>query len=190
MNMNAYDFDRTIYKKDSSVEIYVFLLKKKPTLAFLCLPVQIVAWVGYFLKLLTKEEMKARYFCFLKHVDVEGFLDEFVDREIGKIGQWYLERRNAGDVIISASPRFLVERFAERLGVEHVIASEVDKHSGAFLSKNCHGEEKVRRFYEEFPAGKVEEFYSDSLSDAPMARIAQKAFLVKGEEVVEWEKEG
>ena len=33
---------------------------------------------------------------------------------------------------------------------------------------------------------KIEEFYSDSRADTPLAEIAQKAFLVKGERLENW----
>ncbi|MBQ5641996.1 MAG: hypothetical protein IIV05_09365, partial [Ruminococcus sp.] len=51
----------------------------------------------------------------------------------------------------------------------------------------CHGAEKVRRFREQFGDAVTDAFYSDSHSDDPMAKIAQKAFMVKGEECKPWE---
>ena len=55
----------------------------------------------------------------------------------------------------------------------------MDKKTGKIIGNNCHDKEKVRRFYERFPDGHTENFYSDSLSDTPMAEIADNAFLVK-----------
>ena len=34
---------------------------------------------------------------------------------------------------------------------------------------------------EEYPDAEVEQFYSDSLHDTPLARLAREAFLVKGD---------
>ena len=62
----------------------------------------------------------------------------------------------------------------------------VDLHTGRYLGPNCHGEEKVRRFREAFPGAQVDTFYSDSHSDDPMARIARKAVLVRGEKLLPW----
>ena len=67
---------------------------------------------------------------------------------------------------------------AERLGV-WLIATPMDKRTGKIEGRNCHDEEKVRRFRAEYPGAEVEEFFSDSLSDTPMARLAKRAFLVK-----------
>ena len=66
------------------------------------------------------------------------------------------------------------------------MASRVDKHTGVYSGINCHGKEKVRRFREKFPQGKIGEFYSDSYSDSPLAEIADKAFMVDGEKVTKW----
>ncbi|MBQ7745742.1 MAG: polysaccharide biosynthesis protein GtrA, partial [Ruminococcus sp.] len=60
------------------------------------------------------------------------------------------------------------------------------KYTGIYDGVNCHGKEKVRRFYEVFPDRKIEEFYSDSYSDSPLAEIADKAFMVDGEKVTKW----
>ena len=55
----------------------------------------------------------------------------------------------------------------------------MDIHSGKISGENCHDEEKVRRFYEVYPDGEIDAFYSDSLADTPLASIAKHAFLVK-----------
>ena len=59
--------------------------------------------------------------------------------------------------------------------------------SGKYIGENCHGKEKVRRFREEFGEAQIDAFYSDSHSDDPMAETAKKAFLIKGEEILDWE---
>ena len=97
-----------------------------------------------------------------------------------------MKQKKSDDVIISASPEFLLEPIIKKLDISTLIASRVDKHTGLYDGINCHGKEKVRRFYEVFPDGKIDEFYSDSYSDTPLAEIADKAYIVKGEELSEW----
>ena len=89
-------------------------------------------------------------------------------------------------MIISASPEFLLAPICRKLGIKHLIASKVDSKSGKYSGINCHGKEKVRRFCEKFKDGEVDEFYSDSLSDTPLAEISKKAFLVNGNKITEW----
>lgn len=45
---------------------------------------------------------------------------------------------------------------------------------------------KSEDFMKWFPNGKIEDFYSDSYSDSPLAEISKKAFLVKGNELKDW----
>ena len=62
----------------------------------------------------------------------------------------------------------------------------MDKNTGKIMGENCHDSEKVRRFYEEYPGAHTEEFYSDSLTDSPMAEIADKAFMLDKHKLSPW----
>jgi phosphoserine phosphatase len=62
----------------------------------------------------------------------------------------------------------------------------MDKHTGKIEGINCTKEEKVRRLMDAHPGAVVEDFYSDSLKDTPMARIAEKAYMVKKDRITEW----
>ena len=117
--------------------------------------------------------------------DVDAVVEDFWACHQDGIGAWYLRQKREDDIIISASPEFLLSPIARQLGVR-LIATPMDKHSGKILGKNCHDTEKVRRFYEEYPNAHTEEFYSDSLSDTPMAEIADRAFLVKKGSLSPW----
>lgn len=184
--MNVYDFDGTIYKKDSSVELYKFVIKKNPIILFQCLPRQAWAILKYKLKLLTKEQMKEIYFSFLKYTSEEK-IDLFVEKEMANINSWYIEKKKDTDIIISASPQFLVEKFAKKLGIQSVIATGVDINSGKFLTKNCHDKEKVNRFKLQFPNGKIDDFYSDSKTDVYLAKLAKNAYRVAKNKLEKWE---
>ena len=74
------------------------------------------------------------------------------------------------------------------LVTERLMASKVDKRTGKFDGANCHGEEKVRRFLELYPDAHIDEFYSDLYCDTPLAKLADKAFIVKGERLLPWDE--
>ncbi len=114
-------------------------------------------------------------------------LADFWEKNIHKVKAFYKTQQKDDDVIISASPEFFLEPACKRLGIRHLIASPVDAKTGKHTGENCHGEEKVRRFRALFPDATVEEFYSDSYSDTPMAKLAEKAYLVKGDKITEWQ---
>ena len=88
--------------------------------------------------------------------------------------------------MISASPEFLIAPICRRLGIGTAMGSPVDIRTGRFSGPNCHGAEKVRRFRARFPEGRIDEFFSDSYSDAPLARMAKRSWLVKGERLAPW----
>ena len=99
---------------------------------------------------------------------------------------WYLNQRKQDDIVISASPKFLLTPICDRLGIRHLIASEVDPITGMFTGENCRGQEKVRRLEAEYNVTNMDSFYSDSHSDLPLAKLADKAFLVGKGVVTEW----
>jgi len=66
------------------------------------------------------------------------------------------------------------------------MATKVAKKTGMFDGENCHGKEKVDRFYAQYPDGVIDEFYSDMYCDTPLAELAKKAFIVKGESLSPW----
>jgi HAD superfamily phosphoserine phosphatase-like hydrolase len=185
--MNVYDFDKTIYNGDSTADFYLFSLKRHKKIITLA-PSLISAFIKYYVfKKGTKTDFKQVMYRFLRFCDTDRDIEDFWDINRRKIKKYYLNQKKDDDVIISASPEFLLEPIMSILNIKTLMASRVDKHTGLYDEINCHGKEKVRRFYEKFPNGKIDEFYSDSYSDSPLAEIAGKAYIVKGEKLSEWE---
>ena len=184
--MNVYDFDKTIYEGDSTADFYLFSLKRHKKIVTLA-PSLFGAVVRFYVfKKGSKTDFKQVMYRFLRFCDIDRDVSDFWEINQKKIKKYYLEQKKSDDVIISASPEFLLEPIADKLGISALMASRVDKHTGIYDGVNCHGKEKVRRFYEKFPDGRIDEFYSDSYSDSPLAEIADKAYLVKKEELTEW----
>lgn len=184
--VKVYDFDKTIYDGDCTIDFYIYALKRNPKV-FFCFPIQCFAVIMMKLGLWKKEKAKSLFFVFLRMIrDTDGVVCDFWDRNIDRIKKWYISQKSDSDIIITASPQFLVREAASRLGNMKVIASECDKKTGRFISQNCYGEEKVRRFHEEFGDLLIDEFYSDSYSDFPMASISKKSFIVNGEDISVW----
>ncbi|MBD5440309.1 MAG: HAD-IB family phosphatase [Treponema sp.] len=186
--MNIYDFDGTIYDGDSSIDFFLFCAKRKPII-FLLVPRIFAAFAIRLVRKANTETVKSTFFSFVRMIpDIDLFVSEFWKTHSKKIMGWYLAQKKSDDVIISASPEFLLEKIGDELGVR-VIASRVCKKSGALLGKNCRGEEKVVRFHEEFGTDcTIENFYSDSKSDFPLARLAQNAWLCERGKITPWNK--
>lgn len=184
--MNVYDFDGTIYDGDSTVDFFLWALKACPSLVRY-LPAQLGGGLLYAAKRIDKTTLKEHFFRFLGGIDAAAMAEAFWDARQNRIFSWYLARRAPGDVVISASPAFLLAPICTRLGVSHLIASQVDCRTGRFEGPNCRGSEKVRRFEQAFGHAPIDEFYSDSAADLPLARLAGRAFLVKGGHPIPWE---
>jgi len=185
--MNVYDFDGTIYNGDSSIDFYLFCLKKNPKI-LKYVPKQLKATILYKIKKITKTEMKESFFAFLKDIDVKKSLKEFWKKKEQRIKEWYLTEKKDDDLIISASPEFLLAPICKNLGIKHLIASQVNSSTGKFEDENCKGEKKVECFNKEYKNTTINNFYSDSLSDEPLAKIANKAFFVTGNKIEDWPK--
>ena len=184
--MNVFDFDKTVYPKDSAAEFIAYIAIRHPSVIVDL--ARGVPWAfAYKRGKKSKTEMKQAFFkCFSRVPDIDKAVEHFWDKRMDRIEGWYMKLKSPDDVIISASPEFLLAEPCKRLGVTNLIASRVDKKTGKYSGVNCYGEEKPRRFAESFPNGQIDCFYSDSRSDLPMARIAKKAYMIKGSSASPW----
>ena len=192
--MNVYDFDNTIYDGDSTVDFCRYCMKRYPRVIPHVFPVGLVG-ISMAIGLSTKDRFKAVLYKFLAWIpDIDDAVEDFWRGHKKNIQKWYMDQKEGSDLIISASPEFLLEPIAEELGVT-LIASMVDKKTGKLLGPNNSNEAKVKRFTERYGggidagapmAGIIDEFYSDSDNDLPMARLAKKAFKVKHGNISPW----
>ncbi len=181
--MIGYDFDDTIYEGNSYRHFYFFCLWRFPYIA-LYLPVQFVFLLLYACHLISKDVLM-RIFCFfivfIPHK--EKRVRKFWDKNLSKIKPWYMEKQTEDDLIVSASPRYLVEEACRRINIRNVIATEMNLNNGKINGKHCYGEEKVLRYKSMFGAAPLKEFYSDSHTDIPMFALAEKGYFVEGDEI-------
>ncbi|MEG0025700.1 MAG: GtrA family protein [Bacilli bacterium] len=188
MKANLYDFDGTIYDGDSSIDFYLFCLKKN-ILLIRFFPYQLLYCILYFCKIINKEKYKQAYFSFLKGIkDINLTVNNFWLQNEKKIKKWYMSKNHKKDIIISASPYFLLLPISKKLKVYDLIATEVDKNTGQFLSHNCRGKEKIKMLYKKHPSISIIEAYTDNISDGPIIEIANKGYFVKKNNIVDYNK--
>lgn len=189
--MNVYDFDKTIFRVDSSDAFFRYCLRRYPRAVLRPVMPKLQAFFRYLTGGAEKDAapLKEELFAFLASVgNPLEMVSEFWDGNFHLVQPWYLAQSRPDDLIISASPDFLVRPAAERLEVS-LLATPMDPFSGHITGRNCHDAEKLRRFREEYPDCEIDDFYSDSLSDTPLASAARRAFLVKGETITPWPSE-
>lgn len=174
--MDIYDFDGTLYRGDSTADFFKWCLRRYPRIARTLPRTGIAAAACLGLHAIDKTRFKGALYRFLPLIpDIDAEVERF----------WRMHEHNitgpcqpkAGDLVISASPEFLLRDVCARRGLE-LMASQVDPHTGRTLGPNCSGAEKITRLNERYPNATVERFFSDSHNDDPLAAYAQKAFMV------------
>ena len=185
--MNVYDFDGTIFPGDCSIGFCFWCMKRHPKMYFTFFPKMMK---NLFLRKIGKMPeylVQRKFFGYLTMVDdFEEQIERYWDKNEKKISAWYLAQKRSDDLIISASPTCIIRPIAERLGVNY-IATEYDREFGVLLNNIMYAREKARYIYDHgFPV--IDNFYSDSLADTPLALCSEKAHLVtnKATTVVDW----
>ena len=185
--MNVYDFDGTIFPTDCTIGFGIWCMNRHPKLWFTFFPKMIVTLIRRKAGKIPEYLLQRKLFSFLTLVDdFDVQIERFWDKNEKKIAPWYLKQKRPDDLIISASPDCIIGPIAERLGVNYM-ATEYDREFGVFTNNLMYAKEKAKYIFDHgFPM--IENFYSDSLADTPLALCAEKAYLVKDKAstVVDW----
>lgn len=188
MKVNMYDFDKTIYDGDSSVDFFKFCFMKG-YIKFSNLLSIVGASIRYVSGVIDITHFKEIVFGFLSNIDdIDEAINEFWDKNRCKIKKFYLDKKHEKDIINSAGPYFLLEPICRELDVFGLIASDVDKLSGKFNSVNNSKDVKVINFKEKYPKYKVMDVYSDSMNDSYILDMGINSFVVKGNEIIPYKE--
>ncbi len=185
-NIDVFDFDKTIYMGDSTLDFYIYCLKNN-LLLFRFFPKQFMYFIYYKFGKKSKLEFKQVFFSFLKGIkNVDEIIEKFWEKNFKKINMEIINRAENDIVIISASPFFLLSPICKEIKCTKLIASNVEINTGIFNSDNCYGEEKVKRLNKEVKNYKIINFFSDSKSDIYLARLSKNSYLVRGRKIEKW----
>lgn len=188
--MNVFDFDNTIYDGESSVDFFLWYIKKDPSLIKF-IPSVAVALFKYKTGKLTVEKALSQYGTklttyFKEKLSGENTLSAdariFWKAHAANLKPIFKSSFSSDDVIISCSPRFLLEEPLNMLGIKKCICSEIDETTGE-ITRLCFRENKVKAFFNEYPQCEIDNFYTDSFNDKPLMDISKNVFLVKGSEI-------
>lgn len=187
--MNAYDFDETIFYPDCSILFARWCAKRHPKLWFTYFPKVMKSLLLYKMNKLPRYKLERTFFSFLNQLDdFDEQIEAFWDANENRISKWYLAQKRPDDLIISASPACIIGPIAKRLGVNFV-ATEYDREYNVFVDNLMYAKEKAKYILDhDFPV--IENFYSDSLADTPIALLAEHAHIVtnKAQTVEDWPK--
>lgn len=179
-----YDFDKTIYSKETSMAFMFFFLKRHRSL----IPKFILNLTIILFNIKDLKKVKNIFFSIFKGMDIENDINLFWEKEMKNIYTYFFEeiKENRKDadllILISASPDFLLEPIYKKLGFDILISTKYSNFT--LIGKNCKKDEKLKRL-NELGNFDVLCFYSDSLSDLPLFNIAKKKISInKGNKVL------
>lgn len=185
----VFDFDGTITKKDTLPEFIRF--SKGNLRAALAILFILPAIIAMKLKLIPNWKAKQMLFTHLYKGTSLARFDEWGKNFAGKINTMVrpaaietirkYQQQNATIAIVSASPKNWIKPWAQNIGIENILATqlEIDKNgklTGKFQTKNCYGQEKVNRILQAFPQRSKYTLiaYGDSKGDREMLRFADE----------------
>lgn len=189
----AFDFDHTITVKDSLFHfiLWVFgwprfligLIKFSPNF--------IKYFFGKISNSQAKEQLMGIFFEGMPLTQMNKYgesyknsINQILNNEAIKKINWHKSQGHRL-IIISASAKSWIEPWAQSMGFEKVLATELEvidsKLTGKFSTKNCHGIEKANRLLATFPDRKSYQLYAygDSNGDSELLAEADFPFYRK-----------
>ena len=171
MEIDIYDFDKTIVPFDSGSRFALYCLLHYPWI-IIYLPIVAVAAILMLLKVINFTSFKKTCFMFVPLIPLKKAVNGFWNKYEKEVHKWFFNRKRTC-VVISASPDFLLEEIAKRLSFDYLICTRHSKKSGIIIGENCRDGEKVRRLYEKFSDIQFIDVYSDSIKhDKPIFSLA------------------
>ena len=190
----AFDFDGTITSKDTLLELLIYF--RGHIYFFWKVIVNFPYLALYALRLYpnykAKERLLSSYFKGMPKRDFESLAERFAKEKYGLIRESAKKeinkhkKENREVIIVTASPVEWVKYFADMLGIQIVIGTELQSDefgrlTGTFSKPNCFGLEKVRRLQNEYQnrGDYILWAYGDSKGDEQLLEFADYSFYKK-----------
>lgn len=206
-----FDVDYTLTKKETLIQFYKFMIKKKPSLIFHA-PKIVISGLFYVLKIFQAGKAKEIFIGFIDGItedEMQKYVKEFYDQKLSKIlykdainTMKKLKNEGYKVYLISASAEFYLKELYNIKEVDKVIGTVFTLKQGAYrrkiIGQNCKGEEKVRRLMEVLKEENIKVdfkssyMFSDSLADLPLFKLVGKPYLINAKkkynniEILNW----
>ena len=179
--MQAFDFDNTIYKGESSFDFALFVVRHDLKL-LKYLPIIIKVLISYKSEHLSVDEyakLLNKYIGFFlaNKERILDLVDDFWATHERKLYLNMLEKIHFNDVIITTAPDFLMKGIRKRLRTANILCTKTDLKKGELVYLNFH-ENKVKAFKKKYPKKTIKNFYTDSYNDEPFMDFSKNVYLV------------
>lgn len=186
----AFDFDGTITKRDT-LPLFINFANNKQQLLLGSLKMA-PSLLLFKLKLIPNYKAKARLFrIFFGGMKLEKFEElcegftPSIEKVLNPVAiekiKWH-QKMNHQVIIISASVENWIRPWATKYGVDIILATQLqvkdNNITGNFLTKNCHGAEKVCRLLQHYPDKENYTLYAygDSNGDKELLALADHPY--------------
>lgn len=176
MIADLYDFDKTVFNGESGGMFYMYCLIHKPSIIRF-LPKQIGGVLKHkLLKKCTFDEAKEQFYCYLNGIQTSELAEMFWKKNADKMNSWFTPKNHdVATIVCSASPVFQIKPICDKLGVDVLIATDIDPKTGKLNGKNCKNAEKVERIKKEASDYEIRDAYTDNIvTDAPLLSLATR----------------
>lgn len=194
-----YDMDRTITRSGTYSGFLMHVARRRQQWRLMLLPLVGLAGAAYSLHLIDRSRLKAINLRLLvgkrfRHAEIAPLAESYADKVVSRgLHPAALEQiaadREAGYRLLLATASFhlYVDAIARRLGIDDVLATQLDGPDGAdhiharIAGANCYGEAKFARISDWLAANDITRdqthvrAYSDHVSDHPMLHFADEA---------------
>lgn len=194
-----YDMDRTITRSGTYSGFLMHVARRRQQWRLLLLPLVGLASLAYAARLIDRSRLKAINLRLLvgqrfARAEIAPLAESYADKVVAHgLHPAALEQiaadREAGYRLLLATASFhlYVDAIARRLGIEDVLATQLDEPDGAdhiharLAGDNCYGDAKFARIDGWMAANAITRdsahirAYSDHVSDHPMLRFADEA---------------
>ena len=180
--MKVFDFDNTIYRGESSVDFSFYMIRHNKRI-IRYVPTILFSLMGYKLCLLSKAKLESIINGFFEGVldgvsTPDDFVAPFWESHADKLNERILSLVGPEDVILSASPTFLIRGIRDRMNTDRIVGTEVDFEQKKIIWFNF-GDNKVKRYRELYGDRRIDAFYTDSYNDKDMMDVAREVYIVK-----------
>ena len=180
--MKAFDFDSTVYRGESPVDFTFFMIRHNKKI-IRHVPKILINLVGYKMHLVKKDKLELLTNDFLDRVldgtdSLTDFVGKFWSTHAHKLNKDVVSLIGPDDVIITASPTFLISGISNLINTENILGTEIDLKQKRLVWYNF-GENKVERYRSEYGYREIDAFYTDSFYDVDLMRISREVFLVR-----------
>jgi phosphoserine phosphatase len=190
----VFDFDGTLYRKDTMIQFCLFVYMRHP-LRLRFVTIQLLGAILYLFKSISIEHFKTLFLSYLMEMPEEKVQEELKRFWASRFPNHFyplvverlkaLQEKKIPCVCLSASPDWMIQEACNQLGISVVLGSSVIEMEDKWVWRfNCRGKNKIALLGQKFPDAEVIEAYSDNHDDYFLLEKAIQGFKIQKGKII------